>query len=141
MEENSFMRKEIIGIVLFFLVIFTLISLLSYSPQDPSINNARATGEIQNLFGRFGAHVAGALIALFGVGAFWLPILLLLLSVQFSGETPEAVLYQRIVGGLLLIVTTGSLIAFYSNNLNSDELWDRVDWQQTREAMKRNWEE
>jgi len=111
------MRKEIIGVILFFLVIFTLISLLSYSPADPSINNAKATGEIHNLFGVFGAHVAGTLIALFGIGAFWMPILLLLLSVQFFGKNPEAVILQRIVGGVLLIITTGSLIAFYSNHL------------------------
>ena len=111
------MRKEIIGIILFFLVIFTLISLLSYSPEDPSINNARATGDIHNIFGTFGAHVGGALIALFGIGAFWLPILLLLLSVQFFGKNPEAVILQRIAGGVLLIITTGSLIAFYSNHL------------------------
>ncbi|MBW2177677.1 MAG: DNA translocase FtsK, partial [Deltaproteobacteria bacterium] len=111
------MRKEIIGIILFFLVIFTLISLLSYSPEDPSINNAKATGDIHNIFGTFGAHVGGALIALFGIGAFWLPILLLLLSVQFFGKNPEAVILQRIAGGVLLIITTGSLIAFYSNHL------------------------
>ena len=30
------MRKEIVGIIFFFLVIFTLISLLSFSPEDPS---------------------------------------------------------------------------------------------------------
>ena len=64
------MRKEIFGILLFFLVIFTLISLLSYSPADPSINNARASGQINNLFGAVGAHLAGMLIGLFGLGAF-----------------------------------------------------------------------
>jgi S-DNA-T family DNA segregation ATPase FtsK/SpoIIIE len=111
------MRKEIIGIILFFLVVFTLISLLSYSPQDPSINNARATGDIHNLFGIFGAHVSGTLITLFGIGAFWLPILLLLLSVQFFTKTPDGVIYQRIGGGLILIITTGSLIAFYSDHV------------------------
>ena len=72
------MRKEIYGIILFFMVIFTLISLLSYSPGDPSINNARAAGQIHNLFGVVGAHVSGLLIGLFGLGAFWIPILLLL---------------------------------------------------------------
>ena len=49
-DAVSPMRKEIFGILLFFLVIFTLISLLSYSPADPSINNAKATGQINNLF-------------------------------------------------------------------------------------------
>ena len=68
------MRKEIYGIILFFLVIFTLISLLSYSHADPSINNSGAAGQIQNLFGFLGAHVSGFLVGLFGLGAFWIPI-------------------------------------------------------------------
>ena len=40
------MRKEIIGILLFFLVIFTLISLLSYHHADPSIHNVGAAGPV-----------------------------------------------------------------------------------------------
>ncbi len=75
------MRKEIVGILLFFLVIFTLISLLSYSPEDPSIHNAKAAGHIHNLFGLFGAHLSGILIGLFGLGAFWIPVLLLFASI------------------------------------------------------------
>ncbi|MBW2644333.1 MAG: DNA translocase FtsK 4TM domain-containing protein [Deltaproteobacteria bacterium] len=63
------MRKEIVGILLFFLVVLTLISLLSYSPTDPSINNATSAGHIHNFFGLFGAHMAGILIGLFGLGA------------------------------------------------------------------------
>ena len=82
------MRKEIIGIFCFFLVIFTLISLLSFSPDDPSIHNAKAGGEIHNLFGLLGAHLAGILIGLFGLGAFWIPLLLLLTSIHFFGDHP-----------------------------------------------------
>jgi len=111
------MRKEIIGIILFFLVIFTLISMLSYSPADPSINHLKTSGDSHNLFGVFGAYVAGALIDLFGVGAFWMPLLLLLLSVQFFGKNPESVILQQVGGGLLLIITTGSLVALFSDHL------------------------
>ena len=78
------MRKEIIGILLFFLVIFSLISLVSYSPNDPSIHHAKATGTIHNSFGPIGAQVSGLLIGLFGLGAFWIPVLLLFLSIQRS---------------------------------------------------------
>jgi len=53
------MRKEIIGISLFFLVILTLISLLSYSPADPSINHATSSDHIHNFFGLLGAQLAG----------------------------------------------------------------------------------
>jgi S-DNA-T family DNA segregation ATPase FtsK/SpoIIIE len=110
------MRKEIFGILLFFLVIFTLISLLSYSPADPSINNAKATGQINNLFGAVGAHLAGLLIGLFGLGAFWIPLLFLLASIHFFGNHPAKSIALTFAGGFLLILTTGSLLAFQQDH-------------------------
>jgi S-DNA-T family DNA segregation ATPase FtsK/SpoIIIE len=111
------MRKEIYGIILFFLVIFTLISLLSYSPADPSINNARAAGQIHNLFGIVGAHVSGLLIGLFGLGAFWIPILLLLASIHFFGNHPNKAMISTLVGGVILVVITGALLSMRQNHL------------------------
>ena len=105
------MRKEIIGIFCFFLVIFTLISLLSFSPDDPSIHNAKAGGEIHNLFGLLGAHLAGILIGLFGLGAFWIPLLLLLTSIHFFGDHPLQAKMSTLIGGIVLVVITGSLLA------------------------------
>ncbi|KPJ76416.1 MAG: cell division protein FtsK [Deltaproteobacteria bacterium SG8_13] len=105
------MRKEIIGILLFFLVVFTLISLVSYSPMDPSVNNAKAAGEIRNFFGMLGAHIAGLLIGMFGLGAFWIPLILLLLSIHILGGYPQKALAATIAGGLLLVITTGCLLA------------------------------
>jgi S-DNA-T family DNA segregation ATPase FtsK/SpoIIIE len=110
------MRKEIVGIILFFLVIFTLISLLSYSPEDPSILNAVAKGKIHNLFGIIGAHLSGALIGLFGLGAFWIPLLLLLSSIQFFGDQSKQVMIYTAVGGIILIITTGSLLAIQQSH-------------------------
>ena len=110
------MRKEIFGIILFFLVVFTLISLISYSPGDPSINNAGAAGPIHNLFGVVGAHVSGLLIGLFGLGAFWIPILLLLASVHFFGNQPGRVMIATLVGGIIMVVITGSLLSVKQNH-------------------------
>jgi S-DNA-T family DNA segregation ATPase FtsK/SpoIIIE len=109
------MRKEIFGIILFFLVIFTLISLLSYSPGDPSINNARLAGPTHNLFGTFGAHVSGMLIGLFGLGAFWIPPLLLLASIHFFGNHPSRAMIATLIGGIILVVITGSLLSVKQN--------------------------
>ena len=89
-----------------------MISLLSYHHADPSINNAGAAGAVHNLFGKLGAHAAGLLIGLFGLGAFWMPILLLLASVCFFSNQSVKSLYSIAGGGLLLMVTTGSLLAF-----------------------------
>ena len=110
------MRKEIIGILLFFLVIFMLGSLLSYSPADPSIHNAKALGSTHNLFGVFGSHSASIFIGLFGLGAFWLPILLLFASIHFFCKHPRKAVVLTIVGGILLVITTGSLLAFQQNH-------------------------
>lgn len=109
------MRKEIIGILLFFFVIFSLISLVSYSPADPSINHARAAGSIHNLFGLAGAHVSGILIWLFGLGAFWIPALLLLLSIHFFGDHSGSAAILILSGGALLVVTTGGLLSLQQN--------------------------
>lgn len=111
------MRKEIFGILLFFLVVLTLISLLSYSPVDPSMNNARAAGQIHNFFGLFGAHMAGILIGLFGLGAFWIPVLLLLTSIHFFSDQPRKAIISIMAGGILLMVTTGSLLALKQTHI------------------------
>ena len=110
------MRKEIIGICLFFIVIFIMGSLLSYSPEDPSIHNARTVGSVHNLFGIFGAHVSGILIGLFGLGAFWIPILFLLSSVHFFGDYHGKAIILIMAGGIILIISTGSLLASLQNH-------------------------
>ncbi len=108
------MRKEIIGILLSFLIIFTLVSLLSFSPDDPSVHHARAEGEINNLFGWVGAHLSGMIIGLFGLGAFWVPVLLLLSIIQILGNGEKRTYISIGVGGTILIVTTGSLLSQFS---------------------------
>jgi DNA segregation ATPase FtsK/SpoIIIE, S-DNA-T family len=107
------MRKEIAGILIFFLFVLIIVSLLSYSPADPSIHNATATSEINNLFGLIGAHLAGLLIGLFGLGAFWIPVLLFFGSIHLFRRQPVKNIYILITlfGSLLLVITSGSLFS------------------------------
>ncbi|MCD6273635.1 MAG: DNA translocase FtsK 4TM domain-containing protein [Deltaproteobacteria bacterium] len=109
------MRKEIIGIIFFFLVLLTLISLFSYSPHDPSIHHATSSKQIENFFGLFGAHFAGILVGLFGLGAFWFPLILLFASIHFFGGHSAKSMAPTLFGGVLLVITTGSLFAIYGN--------------------------
>ncbi len=109
------MRREISAIVLFFVIIFTLVSLLSYSPNDPSINSAVSGRHVHNVMGLIGAHVAGLLIGLFGLGAFWIPLLLTLggLHLFSPRRYTRKTLAITLGGALLLIVTTGALFALH----------------------------
>ncbi|MBT8338442.1 MAG: DNA translocase FtsK, partial [Desulfatitalea sp.] len=106
------MKKEIIAILLFFMVVFSLISLISYHHNDPSILSTGDGGSVYNLFGTLGAHLAGALVGLFGLGAFWVPVLLLLASIQFLTTDARRTVLHITAGGLLLLLTTGGLLAF-----------------------------
>jgi S-DNA-T family DNA segregation ATPase FtsK/SpoIIIE len=110
------MRKEILGVVLVFSLIFTAVSLLSYHPSDPSINRAGASAEVQNVFGSVGAHVAGFLIYLFGLGAFWIPVLLLIISLYTFKGYAKGLIIPAVVGGLLLAVTTGGLLSMHQSH-------------------------
>lgn len=109
------MRKEITGTLLFFLVVLTLISLVSYNWTDPSINHAGASSaHVKNLFGLLGAHIAGFLIGLAGMGAFWIPVLLLIASVHFLSNREGKSLYFITGGGVILVFATGTLLAMVS---------------------------
>ncbi len=106
-------RREISGILVFFLVVFTIISLVSYSPADPSLNHAVDTGRVENFFGLAGAYSAGLLIGLFGVGAFWIPLLLFTCCIRFYTFGQRSSPWLAASGGVLLVVGTGALASMF----------------------------
>ncbi len=110
------MKKEITAVVLFFIFLFLVVSLFSYSANDPSIHNATDDGLIHNWFGLVGAYFSGLLIGLFGVGAFWIPLVLLIIVYHvYSGHQPRDIA-TTILGGFILILTTGALFAVWKNH-------------------------
>lgn len=110
------MRKEIIGTILFFLVVLTLVSLLSYHVEDPSLFHIGAEGQAKNLFGSLGSYLASFFVELFGLGSFWIPFFLLLASVRFLGKKKERHIGLLIVGGIFLVVSTGTFLSIISTN-------------------------
>ncbi|MDY6825414.1 MAG: DNA translocase FtsK [Thermodesulfobacteriota bacterium] len=109
------MKKELGGILVFFLVILTLVSLLTYSAVDPSLNHTGGSAKINNFFGPLGAHTAGFLLGGFGLGAFWIPVLLLVAGIRIFRGRPTKTIIPVTLGGLLLIIATGALFAFRQN--------------------------
>jgi S-DNA-T family DNA segregation ATPase FtsK/SpoIIIE len=107
------MRKELISIILIFIVIFSLGSLVSYCPDDPSIHHAGYSGKIENFFGFFGAHLAGFLIGLFGLGAFLIPILFFIGFLEFFKNRSGQALSVIASGSIILTVAFGTLLSFF----------------------------
>jgi S-DNA-T family DNA segregation ATPase FtsK/SpoIIIE len=109
----SKMRKEILGVILVFSLIFTAVSLLSYHPADPSIHRVGASGAVGNLFGTAGAYAAGFLIGIFGLGALWIPIVLLVMILYVFKEFSRGVILLSLGGGFLLVLVTGGILSIY----------------------------
>jgi S-DNA-T family DNA segregation ATPase FtsK/SpoIIIE len=67
--------REMAGLFLLFLGVFTAVSLASYDYLDPSLTQHVGPGhEVRNVAGRAGAYWAGFLVDLAGVGALFLPL-------------------------------------------------------------------
>ena len=64
---------EIIGLLLLFLAIFSLISLVSYDSKDPSFANVTPGRHVTNFAGHAGAYFADALLWFLGFVVFLLP--------------------------------------------------------------------
>ncbi len=104
------MKKEITGIFIFFLATFMFFGFLSYSPSDPSFNNAVSSVSIKNYTGIIGAYFCGSLYDFFGTGALWIPGFLFLKS-YFIFRNKDFFLkgLMGISGFFVLIISTGTL--------------------------------
>ncbi len=111
-------HRELIGMAFIFLFVLTLVSLISYSPRDPSINHATQTDTIQNAFGWIGAHVSGMLIGLFGLASFWIPVIMLTAGLRQWRQFRPQKLPFTFCGGFLLIVSTAGLLSLHAHHIN-----------------------
>jgi S-DNA-T family DNA segregation ATPase FtsK/SpoIIIE len=96
-------KAEMAGIIFLGFAIFLLMTLLSYSPRDPSLNHTvNGTVEIANLGGRIGALTADLLLQGVGFGALILPLYLLGIFVGLLNSKKYPPLSS--IGGMLLLV-------------------------------------
>ncbi|MFN2357565.1 MAG: DNA translocase FtsK 4TM domain-containing protein, partial [Desulfotignum sp.] len=104
------MKKELTSLLLLFLIILTAVSLFSFHAQDPATGHDFLVipDTIHNQFGLMGAHVAGFFIFLFGIGAFWVPVILSLVTLWYVKEKTPKIIWLTIAGGIILMVCTGA---------------------------------
>ena len=106
------LKKEIRGIIFLLLAVVLGGSLLSYSPLDKLFwNVAGHLGKAHNLFGTVGAHLSGGLFDLLGMGAFWVPLIFLVLSfITFKGRAFSS----PVKGMITLLIMLASFSALLS---------------------------
>lgn len=95
-------------------IVLTLVSFLSFHPADPSLHHSVSTQiQVHNGFGRVGAYLSGFFFGLFGLGAFWIPALMLIAGGHLLHQRLNRMLGYMGAGGLLLIIATGCLLAVF----------------------------
>ncbi|WP_022664174.1 DNA translocase FtsK [Desulfospira joergensenii] len=111
------MKKELIGILLFFLIVLSALSLFSYDASDPCVGNGffQVPDNTHNYFGLIGAHVAGLFVYLFGIGAFWMPVILALSSIWYLKARTPKIIWLTLGGGLILMVCTGAMFFLFKD--------------------------
>lgn len=103
------LAREVAGYIVLVAAVVVAVALVSYHPLDPSWF-AAASDEVHNLLGRFGAVLAGMLVALFGVLALIVPALLAAVGWQWlKGRQLE---WPALQGGawLAFVAFTGALL-------------------------------
>ncbi|MFT7054254.1 MAG: S-DNA-T family DNA segregation ATPase FtsK/SpoIIIE [Psychromonas sp.] len=123
MSKNNFLNRlsgaqkllEVGIITCAFVSVFICISLLTFSPVDPSWSQQQWVAEIQNAGGRVGAWIADILFYGFGLLAYFVPVLIavfawtFLWKPKFSLDIDFLNLGLRIVGFIFTVFSTTAL--------------------------------
>ena len=94
--------NEAVGLLLLLLGLAVSLSLVSYSPGDPSWDTATAATHTHNLLGLFGAKWADLLLQIFGISVFLLPIHIWALGWKWVRSSPIESPWFRVLGSLAL---------------------------------------
>ena len=112
--RKSRLASEAIGILLLLAGVLAVLALFSYDPHDPSIFSWTAGGEAgspNNWIGGFGASLAAALYALFGLAAWAVAGLLFVLGWRWFWARPLPNRGTKAAGLVLLVFSVPMLLS------------------------------
>jgi len=99
------------------LSLFLLVTLVSYSPNDPGWSSSGTLEPIRNLAGSVGAWLADVLLSLFGYVAFLLPWAVLLMGIRiFQAQTEDEAAIPRgirVAAWILMLISLAGLSALH----------------------------
>ena len=108
--------NEATGLLLLSLGVATLLSLISYHPQDPSWDTAAAAHPL-NLVGYPGSYLADALFQVFGASAFLFPLLTFVMAWKWLRSEALDSGGVKLLGSLLFAASFSTLVSFFPFHL------------------------
>lgn len=116
------LKYEIGGILLVTLGIFLFLSLVSYSPMDPSFFSYTypKAKQIQNWMGIVGAHVSSLLFQGFGFASFLIPFVLGIFAISFIFRWEWKHISLKLTGWMVILLATSALMRLWLRPFNID---------------------
>ena len=112
--------NEMIGFLLGSSALLLFLALASYSPLDPSFNSASVlTGShaARNWIGIVGAYLSDLILQFWGVGAFLLPLFLVMLGARWFRSRAVQSPIAKTLGGLWLLMFVPALLAILPGHI------------------------
>ncbi|OHC04054.1 MAG: hypothetical protein A3H23_09070 [Planctomycetes bacterium RIFCSPLOWO2_12_FULL_40_19] len=106
------------SMVIFTVGIFILLSIATFSPNDPPFANYPVNNPVQNYCGKMGAGVSGYLIACIGITSYVFALLISTLGISLFLKKKIEILWVRILGGILLIFSISPILGILDNLTN-----------------------
>ncbi len=107
--------NEAVGVVCLIAGLFFFASLATYHPLDPSWDTVTGTAKAANLTGRLGAFFADLFLQAFGLAAYAIPVLILLLGWKWIRSSPIEAPSVKTAGAMLLVSSTCTLLGMATN--------------------------
>jgi S-DNA-T family DNA segregation ATPase FtsK/SpoIIIE len=108
---------EVFGVAFFGLALLWVISLASYSANDPVLFFSTAAGRPGNFGGRVGALLAELAFQILGYGAYLLPAALVVIGWHYFWVRALSAPWTKLAGGLVLFSAAGAALAIAFDRL------------------------
>ncbi len=109
---SSARLNEACAVVFLFIGLFLLVGLASYQPFDSSLNTVSSAVKPANLTGRAGAFLADFFLQTFGLAAYAIPALILVLGWKWIQSAPIHAPIARTLGAATMMASTCALFGF-----------------------------
>ena len=113
--ERTRVFHSVYAMVILTIAVFILISIASFSPNDPPFANYPVNKSVQNYCGKIGAGVSGYLISGIGATSYVFALLIGALGFLLFLRKKVEILWVKILGGILLIVSIAPLLGIFSS--------------------------
>lgn len=103
--------RDFFGVVALAFTVFSVMALMTFSPDDPSFNKSVTGANVANSAGMVGAYFSDGLARVFGSGSFFFPVITVFLSWALVRGKDFHNLPLILSSGLLFLVGLCSLLA------------------------------